>query len=79
MVWMSVVGKTYLERGEPVVVVVQWRTGVGSGPRGPRNVLIRRAGGELVVRQFRGLRKPSATTALPPSGCGRIVKALSVP
>ena len=50
------VGRTYLERGREVVVVVQWRT--GPGPAGPRNVLIRRADGSLVVRPFRGLRRP---------------------
>ena len=27
--------------------------------RGPRNVLIRRGDGELVVRPFRGLRRPT--------------------
>jgi hypothetical protein len=50
---MSIVGRTFLERGEPVVVLVQW--GAGGGPR---NVLIERAGGSKVVRPFRGLRKP---------------------
>ena len=64
---MSVVGRTYLERGQRVVVLAQWRTGAaapevsvaidGKG-RSPRNVLIRRATGDLVVRPFRGLRKP---------------------
>ena len=48
-----IVGRTYLERGHPVVVLVQW----GSGG-GPRNVLIRRGDGSLTVRPFRGLRKP---------------------
>jgi acetyl esterase len=47
-----VIGRTYLERGRPVVVLVRW-----SG-RGPRNVLVRRADGTLVVRPFRGLRVP---------------------
>jgi acetyl esterase len=48
------VGRTYLERGRPVVVLARW------APRcRPRNVLIRRADGELVVRPFRGLRLPS--------------------
>jgi acetyl esterase len=42
----------YLERGRPIVVLVRW-----SG-RGPRNVLVRRESGELVVRPFRGLRRP---------------------
>lgn len=49
------VGKTYLERGRPVVVLVRWH-----GTGGPRNVLIRRETGELVVRPFRGLRRPPA-------------------
>ena len=48
-------GGTYLERGREVIVLVQWRT--GPGPSGPRNVLIRRSDGSLVVRPFRGLRK----------------------
>lgn len=52
------IGRTYLERGEPVVVLARW-----SGP-GPRNVLIRRSGtAQLVVRPFRGLRKPQRSTA----------------
>jgi acetyl esterase len=46
-----VVGRTYLERGEPVVVVARW------GGDGPRNVLVRRSDGSLVVRPFRGLRR----------------------
>lgn len=71
---MSIVGNTYLERGEPVVVIRQWRTGAmpnltmrlldgyvalgnTNATTGPRNVLIRRANGDLVVRPFRGLRK----------------------
>ena len=53
---MSIVGNTYLERGRPVVVLVQWRT--GGGPVGPKNVMIRREDGTEVVRPFRGLRKP---------------------
>ncbi|HZO61779.1 MAG TPA: hypothetical protein VFB35_02250 [Gaiellaceae bacterium] len=44
------VGRTYLERGRPVVVLARWN---GAGPR---NVLVRREGGETVVRPFRGLR-----------------------
>jgi hypothetical protein len=47
----NITGKTYLESGLPVVVLVRW-----SG-RGPRNVLIRRADGTKVVRSFRGLRR----------------------
>ena len=44
-------GRVYLERGEVVTVLVRW------GGAGPRNVLIERAGGTLVVRPFRGLRR----------------------
>ena len=44
-------GRVYLERGEPVTVLARW------GGAGPRNVLIERAGGALVVRPFRGLRR----------------------
>ncbi len=47
-----IAGRTYLERGRPVVVLVQWAGG------GPHNVLVRRDDGSLVVRPFRGLRKP---------------------
>ncbi|WP_436758491.1 hypothetical protein [Streptosporangium sp. V21-05] len=49
------IGRTYLERGKPVLVLIRW-----SGP-GPRNVLIRRHDGSLVVRPFRGLRLPKPT------------------
>jgi acetyl esterase len=48
-------GRTYLERGQPVRVVVRW------DGAGPRNVLIERADGTRVVRPFRGLRRPSAS------------------
>lgn len=41
----------YLERGQPVTVLVRWRG------KGPRNVLIERADGSRVVRPFRGLRR----------------------
>jgi acetyl esterase len=41
----------YSERGRPVEVITWW------AGRGPRNVLIRRADGQLVVRPFRGLRR----------------------
>jgi acetyl esterase len=51
---VSIVGRYYLERGQPVIVLVQW------AGRGPRNVLIRRADGTEVVRPFRGLRKTPA-------------------
>lgn len=69
----GVVGRTYLERGRPVVVLAQWRSAKGPLPphpkrgfeivlagrhrAGPRNVLIRRESGELVIRPFRGLRR----------------------
>lgn len=81
---MSIVGRTYLERGKPVTIVGQWRgakeneqifesklfdSEAAAGPFlvfkmggrqvGPRNVLIRREDGTLVVRPFRGLRKAS--------------------
>ena len=49
---MGIEGRTYLERGAPVVIVTQWRG------KGPRNVAIKREDGEVVVRPFRGLRKP---------------------
>jgi acetyl esterase len=47
------IGRTYLERGQPVVVLLRsdWKAG------GPRNVLIERTDGTRVVRPFRGLRK----------------------
>ncbi|HKA03852.1 MAG TPA: hypothetical protein VKD67_05965 [Acidimicrobiales bacterium] len=65
---MAVVGATYLERGRPVTVLIQWRSGPRAGPTGPRNVLIRRADGTLVVRPFRGLRRPDS---VPPPGVSR--------
>jgi hypothetical protein len=43
----------YLERGQPVTLITRWGRGGG-----PRNVLLRRASGQLVVRPFRGLRVP---------------------
>lgn len=70
---MSIVGNTYLLRGEPVTVLASWRgaklppvelTGMAAvdchplRKHGPRNVLIRRGNGDLIVRPFRGLRKP---------------------
>ncbi len=64
---MTIVGRTYLERGEPVVVLVQWaqvkRAELITQPSPaiktttPRNVLIERADGSRVVRPFRGLRR----------------------
>jgi hypothetical protein len=47
------IGNTYLERGQPVTVITRWGPGGG-----PRNVAIRRADGVIVVRPFRGLRRP---------------------
>jgi acetyl esterase len=46
-----VIGRVYLERGRPVVVLVRWAS------RGPRNVLVQREDGTKVVRPFRGLRR----------------------
>ena len=46
------IGRTYLEAGKPVVVLVRW------AGKGPRNVLIKREDDTKVVRPFRGLRKP---------------------
>lgn len=63
------IGRTYLERGQPVVVLKRWRHATGQlhyaslactrlAPSiGPRNVLIQRQDGSRVVRPFRGLRK----------------------
>jgi acetyl esterase len=59
----------YLERGSPVTVLVRWGRPGPPAPvpwltwhrpprRAPRSVLVRRAGGEVVVRPFRGLRRP---------------------
>ena len=73
-------GQTYLERGQPVVVLIRWETGLPADgsviwhrpPRrnGPRNVLIERGDGSLVVRPFRGLRTPPAAP-LPLLGASR--------
>jgi hypothetical protein len=62
------IGQTYLERGRPVVALTRWRSAPVPAddpyfplrpPTGtPRNVLIRREDGTLVVRPFRGLRRP---------------------
>lgn len=77
---MSIVGRTYLERGEPVRVLVQWTQipaserldlpGLALKATTPRNVLIERGDGGRVVRPFRGLRKvrpaePAAPEASP--------------
>jgi acetyl esterase len=53
-----VIGRTYFEHGKPVTILIRWGPGGG-----PRNVLIRRADGHLVVRPFRGLRKHPASKA----------------
>ena len=50
------IGKTYLERGKPVVVLVKWDSKV---KKVKRNVLIQRQDGTRVVRPFRGLRVPN--------------------
>lgn len=71
---MSIEGRTYLERGKPVIVMRQWRArtapeftqrdgwqfvlgDLGKKRSGPRNVLIMREDGEMVIRPFRGLRR----------------------
>jgi hypothetical protein len=46
------VGRVYLERARPVIVLARW---AGAGPR---NVLVQREDGRKVVRPFRGLRRP---------------------
>ena len=61
---MTIVGRTYYERGRPVVILVQWRT--GDGPAGPKNVRIRRKDGSVVVRPLRGPRTPASR----PHACG---------
>jgi hypothetical protein len=59
----GIVGKTYFEDKKPVVILVQWKRTTtrinkkGNKVGGPKNVLIRRANGDEVVRPFRGLRK----------------------
>lgn len=62
----SMVGRIYLERAMPVVVLARWSVTHAAGPDpvlwlrppkgAPRNVLIRRGDGSLTVRPFRGLR-----------------------
>lgn len=66
----GVIGSTYLERGQPVVMLRRWAASAGNAVpdvviwhrpparSAPRNVLIRRADRSLVVRPFRGLRLP---------------------
>ncbi|WP_433415074.1 hypothetical protein ACQP1V_36365 [Microtetraspora malaysiensis] len=63
---MSATGRTYLENGQAVTVVIWPNERRADLPaplpyvrlrqRAPRNVLIRRPSGDLVVRPFRGLR-----------------------
>jgi acetyl esterase len=53
------IGRTYLERGRPVTVLIRW-----SG-KGLRNVLVLREDGTRVVRPFRGLRRIAETVAFP--------------
>ena len=65
---------TYLERGRPVTVLARHRLPSKANPpapvpswlawtvtprSAPRNVLVRRESGDLVVRPFRGLRRPT--------------------
>lgn len=79
---MSIVGRTYLERGKPVRLLNGFSLPSKRNPLPPcplwllwylpedrlelpgppRNVAIRRASGEQVVRPFRGLRKPPANS-----------------
>ena len=56
---MSMINRTYLLHGVPVVVLAKWRHGPTlKGVKGPpRNVLIRYPDGTKVVRPFRGLRR----------------------
>jgi hypothetical protein len=64
----GMVGRAYLWRGRPVVVVVQWRnTAVpdlavaidgAAGKNTPRNVLVRDDTGRLLVIPSRPLRRP---------------------
>lgn len=83
----TTIGRSYLERGRPVVVLAayappskarplppcpDWLTWRRPPKGAPRNVLIRRASGELVVRPFRravpaqvAVRRHAAGEALP--------------
>lgn len=45
------IGRCYLLRGEPVVVLARW------AGRAPRNVLVMGVDGRRFVRPFRGLRR----------------------
>jgi hypothetical protein len=67
----TIIGRTYYENGQPVVVLVRWGGQMSQNEpapafidaaaiktrTGPRNVLIQRADGTKVVRPFRGLRR----------------------
>jgi hypothetical protein len=65
----GVIGRTYLEHGQPVTVLTRgnWKRPRPvpcdviwlrpPKPSAPRSVLIRRADGQLVIRAFYGLRK----------------------
>ncbi len=67
------IGRVYLEHGRPVRVLAAWRPVSRANPlepapewlvwhrppaSAPRNVAVLRAGGEVVVRPARGLRRP---------------------
>ncbi|GGS97755.1 hypothetical protein GCM10010156_64940 [Planobispora rosea] len=63
-------GRIYIERGRPVLALLGW------AGRGPRNVLILRwESGELVVRPFRGLRRPRPQLPAPVSDGHRAIDA----
>jgi len=60
----SMAGRSYLEGGRPVVVLLSARRralpnppGITTRPLAPLNVLVRRPDGTLAVRPFRGLRR----------------------
>jgi hypothetical protein len=66
----GIVGRRYLERGEPVTVLTQWKHSTGDpaamaavlwcgtpAATGPTNVEIERGDGTRVVRPFHGLRR----------------------
>lgn len=48
----GMVGKVYLEKGEPVTVLAQWR-----GKGCPRNVVVGDTRGDTKVRPSRGLKR----------------------